>query len=160
MQSVKERGAILIATFFYIGHLPKAPGTWGSLAALPLIWYLWQLPFWFAFFLLLLCIALGIWASDYYCRLTKQHDNQKIVIDEVLGMGVASMFTPPDYVSYLLVFMLFRFFDIFKPFPIKMIDSRVKGGVGVVLDDVLAGLYVAIIFLLYAFISTGYIGVE
>ena len=135
--------------------MPKAPGTWGSFAALPFVWYLWQLPFYFAFLLLALVTALAIWASDSYCEITKKHDNQKIVIDEVVGMGIASMFTPQHYLHYILVFFLFRFFDILKPFPIQMVDSQVKGGLGVVLDDILAGLYVAVIFLLYNYFFMG-----
>ena len=149
MREAKEKIASTVATFFYVGHIPKMPGTWGSLAALPFVWYLHLLPFYLSILVFIFATVLGIWAASSYCTSTNQHDNQKIVIDEVLGMAVATFFTKHGYLEYALAFFLFRLFDIFKPFPIRLVDTHVKGGLGVVLDDLLAGLYVAVLFLLY-----------
>jgi phosphatidylglycerophosphatase A len=132
----------LIATWFGAGLLPKAPGTWGSLAALPFAWVITQ-----HFGMLglviatVLVFALGMWVSEILVQRFGGEDPQAIVIDEVAGQWVVLVMVPPDLVYYAAGFVLFRIVDIFKPWPANWADSQVKGGLGVMLDDVLAAPY-------------------
>jgi len=132
----------LIATWFGAGLLPKAPGTWGSLAALPFAWVITQ-----HFGMLglviatVLVFALGVWVSEIFVQRFGGEDPQAIVIDEVAGQWVVLVMVPPDLVYYAAGFVLFRIVDIFKPWPANWADSQVKGGLGVMLDDVLAAPY-------------------
>jgi phosphatidylglycerophosphatase A len=145
--------ATLIATFFYTGRLPKMPGTWGSLAALPCAWYLWSLAPEWAWPIFALSVAIGIWAAHKYVRFTGKEDNQEIVIDEVLGIFVTAILAKHTLAHYAAVFVLFRLFDIWKPFPVRWFDDNVHGGLGVVLDDLVAGLWALLcIFLLGKFV--------
>lgn len=137
--------AKLIATFGGIGRLPKAPGTWGSLAALPLavgLSYLGPL-FYMAFVVFLFPIAL--WAAETYENTAGSHDSQEIVIDEVLGVLITLVWLPMTWQVILLGFVIFRVLDIFKPFPIGLIDQKVQGGLGVIADDVVAGIIASIV---------------
>ena len=132
--------AVLLATWFGSGWLKPAPGTWGTLASLPFAWnivyYLGQPALWVATGVV---FVIGIWASKAYCIMTNTHDNGEIVIDEVAGMWFTVCLLPLSWQSYLIAFLLFRLFDIVKPFPIATLDSKVKGGFGVMLDDIVAG---------------------
>ncbi|MEJ2034240.1 MAG: phosphatidylglycerophosphatase A [Deltaproteobacteria bacterium] len=131
---------LALATGFYTGYLPKAPGTWGSLVALPLNLLLIQLaPSSYAGVLLAL-LALSILVAGSAEKIFDTKDPGFIVIDEIMGMLVALIGAPHNSLVWLLAFFLFRLFDIWKPFPIRWIDHQVQGGVGIVLDDVLAGL--------------------
>ena len=132
-----------ISTFFYVGLLSKMPGTWGSLTALPFAWFLWQLSSaWIIFFLSFL---LAVWSAGRYCGQTKKHDNQQIVIDEVLGIFLTTAIVPHTYLFYFLAFVLFRFFDIVKPPPVRWVDRNVQGGFGVVADDLVAAFWAMLI---------------
>jgi phosphatidylglycerophosphatase A len=139
-----QRIVTLIATFFGSGFLPKMPGTWGSLAALPFAWLLWLLPLPLAGLVFTLACGVGIWAADQYVRQTDVQDNQQIVIDEVLGIFVTAFSARHDWISYTAVFFFFRLFDIWKPFPIRWLDHNIKGGLGVVVDDLCAGVFAMI----------------
>lgn len=131
---------LALATGFYTGYLPKAPGTWGSLVALPLNLLLIQLaPPAYAGALLGL-LALSILVAGSAEKIFDTKDPGAIVIDEIMGMLVALIGSPHNPLVWLLAFFLFRLFDIWKPFPIRWIDRRMQGGAGIVLDDVLAGL--------------------
>ncbi len=147
--------AVLVATWFGSGFLPGAPGTWGSLAALPfavLIHYLWG-----AAGLALaaaLAFAAGWLASNAYleaCRSAgvANHDPKEIVIDEVAGQWLTLAAVPLDALLFGLGFLLFRLFDAVKPWPAGAIDRRLKNGLGVMLDDVAAAAYAAVCLLLY-----------
>ena len=134
--------AMIIATVGGIGLLPKAPGTWGSLAALPLGWLLYT---WAGALAVALAAAVvffvGWWASEALARRGDgDHDPGYIVIDEVAGQLVVLAVVPPDALLYAIGFVLFRLFDILKPAFIGWADRTVKGGLGVMLDDLLAGL--------------------
>ncbi len=140
-----SRAANLVATVFGAGNMPKAPGTWGSLVALPLAW---GLQAWGGNVALagaiVVVFALGIWSSALYMEKTGSHDPGAIVIDEVAGqwvvlLAVANPFQP-DAIVYAVAFGLFRFFDIVKPWPISWADKNIKGAFGVMFDDVLAGV--------------------
>ena len=135
-----------LATFFGAGRLPKGPGTWGSLAALPLAALLmWGAsPLVYMGFCLFL-FPIGTYAAEVYERKHGGHDHSEIVIDEVLGMLITLTCLPLTWRSLVLGFGLFRFFDILKPFPISYLDKNVRGGLGVMVDDVLAGLFANII---------------
>lgn len=130
----------LFASWFGIGLLRPAPGTWGSLVAI-LIWY-------FAEFLhssIHIILPIFILFSWLICSQashdSESKDNSAIVIDEVAGMLVALSFVSHGVTSYLAAFLLFRLFDIWKPWPISWVDNNVKGGLGILLDDLIAGLF-------------------
>jgi phosphatidylglycerophosphatase A len=136
--------AFLLATWFGIGYAPVAPGTWGSLAALP---FAWGIAAWAGSWALVpaaaLLFAAGCVASTRVIAAGRQSDPQIIVIDEVVGQFLTLAVTPPDPLGYALGFLLFRAADILKPWPASWADRSVKGGLGVMLDDVLAALYAA-----------------
>jgi len=137
--------AWLIATFFGVGRLPGAPGTWGSLAALPLAWlFLDHLgPAWLIGAAAIVFLA-GWWASEQYVRASGETDPGAIVIDEVAGMFVALAVAPPDLLYVVAGFALFRIADIWKPWPVSWAERTFKGGLGVMADDILAGIYAMI----------------
>ena len=141
---LKTAVAKAIATTAGSGYSPIAPGTCGSAVAAVLIYFLAPLSWW-AFGLVGAVVTLvGIWAAAESDRAWGTHDSGRIVIDEVAGMFVTLMLVPRgDLIVLVLGFFLFRFFDIFKPWPVRAIDRHVGGGTGVVLDDVAAGVYAA-----------------
>ena len=135
----------VLATFFYLGKSPKGPGTVGTLGAIPLV-LLFSLGGDIIYMSLtfLVCLA-GIFICQNYENESKTHDNQEIVIDEVAGYLIAMAMLPLTFKSFLLAFVLFRLFDILKPFPIGIIDKKVKGGIGVMADDIIAGIITSMI---------------
>jgi phosphatidylglycerophosphatase A len=137
--------SLLISTALGAGLIPGAPGTYGTLVTIPLAWALGTLgtPLYLA--VTLVVIGIGSWAADVYCRATRRHDNQQIVIDEVAGYLVTLAPVARTPVNLLIGFVLFRLFDITKPPPVRWIDRRVGGGFGVVADDLGAGVYGAIL---------------
>jgi phosphatidylglycerophosphatase A len=151
--------SVLLATWFGSGYLPKAPGTWGSLAALPCAWFLVQMGG-----ILTLAISsfvvffVGLWASKDFMERTKSHDPGAIVIDEVVGMWIVLLLAPLDPIAYSASFILFRLFDIFKPWPISWADTTLGGAWGVMLDDVLAGLFGLAVFYMVITYGTPHLG--
>ena len=138
--------ATLLATWFGAGRLPVAPGTWGSLAALPFAWGIVWLAGPFALLIATFVTLLaGIWASNAVTRASGVKDPGEIVIDEVAGQWLTLAFIPLDPLAYALGFALFRAFDIFKPWPANWIDRNVSGGTGIMLDDIVAGAYAGIL---------------
>lgn len=139
-----------IATFFGSGLSPKAPGTMGSLAAMPFVVLVHQAEMmWLLIPATLLATFIGVWASRKYLQATgKSGDPKEIVIDEVAGQwllfaAMPLMYLPASYDMlwiYAAGFVAFRFFDILKPWPICLIDQRMKGPWGIMLDDIAAGL--------------------
>ena len=128
-----------------IGHLPKAPGTWASLATLPLAWLLDQLAGRAGIALAGIVIALiGIWAGQIYVDHHRTEDPAEVVVDEVAAQLLVLATLPLTLFSTLVGFALFRLFDIWKPWPVSWADQKVKGGLGVMLDDLLAAGYAAI----------------
>jgi phosphatidylglycerophosphatase A len=132
----------LLATWFGAGFVRVAPGSFASLTALPGA----ALLAWLGGPALVLgaaaaLFAVGIWASDGYMATVKVHDPPAIVIDEVVGQWITLALLPLDPLIYALGFLLFRIIDVIKPWPINFIDRAVTGGFGVMLDDVVAGLY-------------------
>lgn len=139
--------AHFIALGYGSGLAPKAPGTFGSLVALPLFWLLMQANSSPVFLLTITISAflLGIWA----CGLTGKHlgvaDHGGMVWDEIVAMWLILIFTPASITWWLVAFSLFRFFDILKPWPIRWFDQRFKSGLGVMFDDILAALYAVLV---------------
>ncbi|MCA8869946.1 MAG: phosphatidylglycerophosphatase A [Rhodobacteraceae bacterium] len=157
----------MIATVFYVGRIPLAPGTLGSLVALPLAWLLHYLGGFPALGLASLAIfLLGWWATASYTRGRDNHDPGEVVIDEVVGqwialwplsLGLWLMGADPavfPYPGWIGGFLLFRLFDIWKPWPVSWAD-RQPTAFGVMLDDVLAGLMAAICLAAAAAVAHG-----
>ena len=143
--------ARLVGTFFYIGYVPKGPGTAGSLGALAIAWglhaYLGISGACLALFGVLL-IAPAIWAAGRMAKDTGSKDPQIVVIDEVVGLWIAlAGASTLNAKSWIAAFALFRLFDIWKPPPVRQLE-RIPGGAGIVLDDAMAGIYAALV--LYA----------
>ena len=136
--------ASLLATWFGSGLLPKMPGTWGSLAALPfaILIVAWA-GTWGLLAAAVVATLVGVWAAGVYAARSGQQDPQAVVIDEVAGQWLALVPVAHDLRLYLVAFLAFRFFDIVKPWPAGRIDRELKGGWGIMLDDVVAGLYAA-----------------
>lgn len=133
------------ATLFGIGFAPFAPGTWGSLAALPVAWVLMagggmQL----LGAAIAAAIAIGIWSCDVYVNETGKSDPGECVIDELAGQWIACMAAPLSLPGFALAFAAFRLFDIWKPWPISAAEEA-RGGLGVMADDLVAGLFAAIL---------------
>lgn len=136
--------AHLAATLFGIGLLPKAPGTWGSLAALPGAWALLAVGGAPALALgAALVSVLGIWAAGRYAAALGREDPGACIIDEVAGQWIALLPAGLDPVGFLVGFLAFRAFDIVKPWPVGWADRTLPGGFGIMADDLLAGCYAA-----------------
>jgi phosphatidylglycerophosphatase A len=136
--------ARLVATWFGTGYAPVAPGTWGSLAALPAAWLIvWLGGGWALVAAAAVLFAIGWWASERVVTATRASDPGYIVIDEVVGQWLTLAVAPLDPLAYLVGFLLFRVADILKPWPAGWADRRIKGGLGVMLDDALAAAYSA-----------------
>lgn len=143
----KTGSAWLLATWFGCGYLPKAPGTWGSLAAVLIAWPLAKLGFsaWHFAGLVAVLIYPAIRVADTVSRESGSGDPQIVVIDEVLGQWLTLAAAPRfDLLHFALGFVLFRLFDMWKPFPVNRFDA-LHGGTGIVLDDIMAGVYGALV---------------
>ena len=127
------------ATFFYLGKLPFAPGSWGSLGAL-LLWVLLPVTFSVHLPVIIILFVLGVYSSNKMAKYLNDHDPSEVVIDEAVGMGISLFMLPHSFGLYLLAFVLFRIFDVLKPSFIYRVQD-LPGGWGIMLDDVLAGLF-------------------
>lgn len=143
----------LIATWFGAGLLRPAAGTWGSLAALPFAWALTSLGgFGLLFVMTLIVFAAGTWAADAFEKASEDKDPSSVVVDEVAGVWLTLLFVPQEVLWYAIAFAAFRFFDILKIWPISYLDKNVKGGFGIMIDDILAGVFaglVCIVLMMY-----------
>ena len=140
---------IFFATGIYSGYAPIAPGTAGSVVGLAVVWLafgpLWNYSPALCLLVFTIAFAIACWISDRAEKIFDQHDDGRIVIDEVLGMA-ATMFGNPLTVPYLLLgFFLFRVADVIKPWPASLIDRRMRNGAGVMLDDLAAAIYANIV---------------
>ena len=127
------------ATFFFLGKLPFAPGSWGSLGAL-LLWLLLPISFSIHLSVIVFLFVLGVYSSNKMAKYMDDHDPSEVVIDEAVGMGISLFMLPHSFGLYLLAFGLFRIFDVLKPSFIYRVQD-LPGGWGIMLDDVLAGLF-------------------
>ena len=140
----------IFVTLFYIGYIKKIPGTVGSFIAFIVI--LLSYNFFdkiYLIFFFIICFFLSLYLINFYQKSIGKNDSPEIIIDEFLGVFIIFLFF--DYYSNLhffiifsLGFLLFRFFDILKPFPIGLIDKKIKNSFGVIFDDIIAGIYTAI----------------
>jgi phosphatidylglycerophosphatase A len=139
-----RRVILFLASAAYVGYIPVASGTWGTLVAFPLFWIFepWRhlsIGLYLGGYIAL--VALACWIAGRADTILQQHDSHAIVIDEVVGYLAATLFMAPTWENTLIAFFIFRLFDVIKPFPAGLIDRRVPGGTGVVLDDVVSGIY-------------------
>lgn len=139
-----------------LGLVPKAPGTFGTLLGFPLAWASLQLTGWIAWALVGAAFLLGIWASERSGRDLGVADHGAMVWDEVVAMWAVLLLIPITWIAWLMAFLLFRLFDITKPFPVGWFDRKVKGGFGVMLDDALAAGYVVLVFWLTRYLPAGW----
>jgi phosphatidylglycerophosphatase A len=138
------RAALFLASWFFTGLVPKAPGTVGTLAAIPMALAIHFLGAVYGGVCLLILISVAVLTSELSRKLMGRGDPSEIVIDEAAGYSVTLFLLPLSWFNLTLGFFLFRFFDISKPFPIRRLE-KVKGGFGIVLDDILAGVYANLI---------------
>jgi phosphatidylglycerophosphatase A len=134
------------AHFFSLGFgsglMPKGPGTAGTLVAFPIYWYLApRLNDYYFILLLLAAFVIGVWICDKTGRALGVEDHGGIVWDEIVAFLLVLFFTPEGWIWQILAFVLFRFFDIVKPQPIRHFDQNLHGGLGVMFDDILAAAY-------------------
>ena len=139
----------IFVSIFYIGYIRYAPGTWGSLASLGIIFFLFNLiniPLSILIILFVFLFFLSNYLINYFSSITNSHDSKLIVIDEFLGMFFIFLFYDVifiynNYITCLLIFVCFRTFDVFKIFPANYFDKQLHSGYGVILDDIIAGMY-------------------
>ena len=149
----RERAVLFVATGFFIGTVPFAPGTFGTLIGLPVCFLLSRLNLLQSVIYILAFILFAIGIASAAEKILKQKDPGQIVIDEIAGLMVTFAGLPFNLKTALAGFIIFRVFDILKPFPIRLLERSVRGGSGVVLDDVLAGVYGNLIIRLVIYIS-------
>jgi phosphatidylglycerophosphatase A len=133
-----------VAFGFGAGLAPYAPGTFGSAVGVVGAWWLLELPLIARVAVVLGVVVLGIWICGESARRLGQHDDQRIVFDEIAGILLTSLaVVEKSFLALALVFVFFRFFDILKPWPIRDVDHSLHGGLGIMLDDLIAALYAA-----------------
>jgi phosphatidylglycerophosphatase A len=136
---------MLIATGFYSGYLPKAPGTWGSLVGVLLVFLLHALSLQIYLSVIAGLFIVGSFVAGEAEKILDNRDPGVVVIDEIVGMLITMIAVPVTPLTMVLGFILFRVFDIAKPFPVNFFDQHFHGGLGIMLDDVVAGIYSLII---------------
>jgi phosphatidylglycerophosphatase A len=148
-----KRLDIVFLSFFGTGFLPRMPGTWGTLATLPFLYGIGRFnPPYFLFIpFLVITTIISSFIADRAQKEFNSHDPQWIVIDEFLGMSVAWLFIQTHNLLHLLIlFVLFRFFDIVKFWPASYFDKKVQHGAGTILDDIVSGIYAGVLYSLFA----------
>ena len=141
----------IFTTLFGIGYSPIAPGTIGSIFSIVFLYFLIKfVSYSFLVIIFLIILFTSLKLIEKYSNLFKSHDSSTIVIDEFLGIFLIILFYDylkftNDFIMFLLILILFRFFDILKVFPINWVDKNIKNSFGVVLDDLLAGVYSIIV---------------
>ncbi|MGA1862482.1 phosphatidylglycerophosphatase A [Deferribacter thermophilus] len=138
----------LVATGLNVGFITVAPGTFGTLATIPLIIITLKLSIFWKFLIFITLLIVGIIASEYYEHYYDKGDPSEVVIDEIAAYYLVMIFTPYNLLNLFLSFIIFRFFDILKPYPIKNLEDNLSGGVGIMLDDIVAALYTIIVMLI------------
>jgi phosphatidylglycerophosphatase A len=135
-----NRAARAIATLGGAGYARYAPGTVASILALPFAWLIaWSAGRFFLLLAGIVALAVGAWAAELYAAQTKTFDPSECVIDELAGQWIACAFAPVSFTGFALAFVLFRLFDIWKPWPVRQAE-HLHGGLGIMLDDVVAAL--------------------
>lgn len=144
-QFLLQKPAHFLALGLGTGLSHQAPGTVGTMMGFPLAALLLCLPLYAQLAVLALLYGVGVWCCGVAGRALGVSDHGAIVWDEIVAMALLLVFTPPQIGWWCAAFALFRLFDIWKPFPIKQVDAKIKGGQGVMLDDVLAAVYAILV---------------
>ena len=137
----KQKSVMFLATGCYIGNISIAPGTFGSVLGLPLCFFLSKIDFSIAVLLTLIFILFAIWIANEAEKILNTEDPGCIVIDEIAGIILTLFGLPFNITSVTVGFLVFRALDIWKPFPIRLLENKFSGGIGIVLDDVVAGIF-------------------
>jgi len=143
---------LLLACGLGSGAARFAPGTFGTLVAIPLYWFMQPLSILYYSLLTVVLFLLGIGLCGYAARKLGVHDHPGIVWDEIVGYLITMFMAPAGLMWIIIGFALFRLFDIWKPWPIGWLDAKVSGGFGIMIDDVLAGIYAACLLQLLVFL--------
>ncbi|NOX92438.1 MAG: phosphatidylglycerophosphatase A [Gammaproteobacteria bacterium] len=154
-RSVWRNPIHFLAFGFGSGAMPYAPGTFGTLAALPVYLLMQPLSLWAYLFVVAVMTSVGVWLCHVTSRDLGVHDHAGIVWDEIVGYLITMIAAPPGWQWIIAGFVLFRFFDIIKPWPISWVDRRVHGGLGIMLDDVLAAIFALAVLQGAAFTLSG-----
>jgi len=145
LQKRVKKFILFWATGFGVGYSPVAPGTVGTLIAIPVYYFLSNISSPIYEITLVGFFFLSVWISENAEIFFGKKDDQRIVIDEIMGFLITMLWVPKTTILMGVGFFLFRFFDIVKPFPIRRLEKKLKGGYGVVADDVMAGVYANIV---------------
>ncbi len=145
-KTFREKISFLIATGLGLGYVPKAPGTAGALLGILIGLLVNFLPLILGLFFLIFLVLLGCYVSTRVEERLGGKDPQIVVIDEIAGMAISLWLIPISFSSVLIQFLLFRAFDIYKPFPVKQMETIFKRGAGIMMDDVMAGVIVNLLF--------------
>jgi phosphatidylglycerophosphatase A len=148
---MKKKIIELIATFFYVGYIPFIPGTAASIITTIAFFFLPDLSFQITIAVWMSIFIIGTWISGFMEQQLQILDAPCIVIDEVLGMSISLFLVPKSIFYYCLAFVIFRFFDIIKPFPVSFFEKQFNGGWGIMLDDVAAAAYTLIFMKLFLY---------
>jgi phosphatidylglycerophosphatase A len=136
------------------GLSPFAPGSVGSLLGVVIAWFTLDLALMYQIGVAVFLSLSGIWICGESARRIGVHDHGGIVWDEIAGMYITLLVAPPTITAWVLAYLLFRAFDIVKPWPIRDLDHSIEGGLGIMLDDLVAALYAAILLGLYGWLMT------
>ena len=150
----RQQIVLFLATGGYLGHMPIAPGTFGSLPGLLICLGMSGISLGYAILFALVLTGVAIGIAQQAKELIGGRDPGSIVIDEITGMTVTLLGIPLTPFSLILGFLVFRGFDILKPFPIRLLDHKVPGGAGIVLDDVMAGVYGNVLIRIVLWVTT------
>lgn len=140
VSSISDKVSLFLATGFGSGYAPKAPGTAGTVVAILPYYFLQQYSLIIYLSVVLITILLGVYLCHNADKQLGGHDSKQIVWDEFCGFWITMIAIPFSWLNVLLGFVLFRYFDIHKPWPIRVVDQKLSGGLGVMADDILAGL--------------------
>lgn len=140
-KGLKNVTAIFIASGAFSGFFPVAPGTVGSAVGLLLVWMMKDLSWGWLAGASIALLVIGIWGAGETCQILKKKDASQVVIDEIVGMMITMIGIPVTPYWLVIGFLVFRLLDIVKPAPAKHFDEKVAGGFGVMMDDVIAGIY-------------------
>ena len=148
IDSLKKRTHLILTTWFGVGFSPWAPGTFGSLASLPFAFLFMETSGRLGIAVAAAVIfVIGAYAVDNYILQTGKKDPGEAVVDEVAGQFLPLLVAPYSIEGWIIAFILFRVFDIWKPWPCNWIDQKLSGGLGVMLDDVAAGTYAGLVII-------------
>lgn len=141
MKKVYNQIILFIATGAFIGYIPFAPGTFGSLLGILVYYFVSQYSnVYLSLIILGFLFIIGIFTADKAEIILHEHDSKKIVIDEITGMYISLFLIPLNPINIAISFLCFRIIDIFKPYPVSYIDTHVKKGLGVMLDDIIGSI--------------------